>query len=148
MKHLIVLLLTAVSLSASTLTDSIDAAYTSSWATLVQSLQTSELSANGIHTQLPWTHKVAPADGVAVTPDNLAEVVDGGGRKYADLVDIAATPMRARLKIDVYNGASGKGYVVTIQLIENGQLWSRSINTGPESGRSKDWHEVIVSEIP
>jgi len=147
MKILIAFLISCVSLCASTLTDSVTTAYIDGFQTTIQGIQASELSANKLHTQLPWTHTSPPEDGIGVVPDNLAEVVDGGGRKYGDVIDLTTTTMRARIKIDVYDGESGKGYIVTLELIEGGKTYRKVFNYGQETGRSFDWIEIVQATI-
>jgi len=46
----------------------------------------------------------------------------------------------AALKVDVYSGPSGKGYVATVYVKYNGTIYTRSQNVGPETGWTSGWH--------
>lgn len=48
----------------------------------------------------------------------------------------------ACVKVDVYDGPQGQGWVLTVEAIHNGTLWRRSQNVGPESHRTQGWHQV------
>lgn len=46
---------------------------------------------------------------------------------------------RYSFQTDVYSGPKGKGYTVKISTIENGILYEKRINFGPETHRQHDW---------
>lgn len=48
------------------------------------------------------------------------------------------------MRIDVYDGPQGKGYVVTSHYGDGGRVFERAINHGPETYRSHDWRQRVV----
>jgi hypothetical protein len=148
MKHFLLTLLASVSVQASPLTDSVDSVYASTWAATVVNIQTAELARQGRFTQLPWTHKVAPSDGVGRSPDNLTKVVDPNGKNYNSFLDLSGATLRARFCVNVYDGPGGVGYTVALELEEAGETWRRVINHGSDSSKQRDWYKVITPVLP
>lgn len=94
------------------------------------------------------------ADAYKFVDDVLAEfelegghfqVLKGGG-KPSDVQK--ETKIKNKVKagfdywIDVYEGPSGKGYVVNFETIRAGKKIRKSVNYGPEDHRETDWTEV------
>ncbi len=44
--------------------------------------------------------------------------------------------------VDVYDGPTGKGFVVNYETVRKKKTLRKSINVGPEKGREQDWTEV------
>jgi hypothetical protein len=92
------------------------------------------------------THSVIPADGIAAPADRLAEKPADVAESWADGHDpgsspgevLAATEPMA-LRIDVYDGPAGHGYVVTALVRHGAEVWGRSWNVGAEVWREADW---------
>jgi hypothetical protein len=82
-----------------------------------------------------------PADGNEVPVDSSVKPTD-----QAEDWDTAGltldTTLLVSLKVHEYNGPLGYGYVVAASVIENGILYSKFVNVGPENHRSKIWAEV------
>jgi hypothetical protein len=130
----------------SALTDSIDAAIESKWRILITATQDDHLANNGIYAQMLWSHASAPEDGSEVLPDNLEDKPSDQAEGWADVLDISASNMTARARVDTYNSPTGKGYVLTVQAREVGVLMQRSINfAGPLSDRNQAWASVDAS---
>lgn len=131
----------ALNLSASELTDSVDATYAGTWDAQVQAVQAAYLAQHGRYAQTLWSHTVAPEDGEAVLPDNLAAKPDDQAAGWANLLDISEAAVRARIKADAYTSPAGHGYRIRLQLIEAGQLYERVIDYGPAE-ESRGWTAV------
>ena len=99
------------------------------------------------------------ADAYKFVDDVLAEfelegehfqVLKGGG-KPSDVRK--ETKIKNKVKagfdywIDVYEGPSGKGYVVNFETIRAGKKIRKSVNYGPEDHREADWTEVPTNVL-
>jgi len=93
-----------------------------------------------------WSNSVTPADGAALAPDLLNAGPTDQAEKLADFLAAAQLPatMEYASKVDVYDGPDGPGYVLSLRVILAGQLWQRSINTGPEAWRDQAWAPMAV----
>lgn len=81
-----------------------------------------------------------PEDGQTATPDPSKKPTDQA-ESYADeSITFPASPIIA-MGVDVYDGDSGKGYIVFAEIKIAGQLWRKQTDYGPES-RSYDWVEI------
>lgn len=49
--------------------------------------------------------------------------------------------------IDVYDGPSGKGYVINYEFNRSGTLIRKALNVGPEEWRERDWEEVVEPPV-
>jgi hypothetical protein len=78
------------------------------------------------------THLKTPSDGTAAPPDVnwSAFGINLPARSEASFV------------MDVYDGPQGSGYTIMAEVIFQGQTWRRIANVGPESYRTRDWHQV------
>jgi len=95
--------------------------------------------------QALWSHSAPPTDGALVAPDLLTSKPTDQAESFSDLwsaIIIDSGEMPVRLRIDVYDGPSGKGYVIVIETIINTRTYTRSINTGGETWRDVGWTEV------
>ena len=91
------------------------------------------------------SHSQPPADGALVLPDLLYSFpTDQIGKSAQAQWDAAKLPVSldARVRVDVYDGPQGKGFVVIVQSQLNGATWQRSINYGPETYRDQGWTEL------
>ena len=96
------------------------------------------------------SHDTPPEEVTA--PDQTKTPTD---QTDTDLNDLwTKTTLNAKInwafKIDVYDGPSGQGYVLTVVANIKGDTWTRSINYGPaeENWRTVDWYQVIPDELP
>ena len=94
--------------------------------------------------ELEYTDSVdagAPADNLADSPSDVAESwLD----RYPEL---ASVNIPAVFIMDVYDGPSGKGFVLTVGAKWNGNKYARSQNYGPETWRTVGWHQVVDDGI-
>lgn len=105
------------------------------------------LLTKGRYYQALWSHSTAPANLALVAPDLLAFKPTDQLESWQSLWDTLAViggKSPCRMRIDVYDGPQGKGYVVTVEAILNGTSWSRSINIGNETWRDRAWQAVVV----
>jgi hypothetical protein len=97
---------------------------------------------NGRYWQALSTHNVTPADGVEVLPDIGTRCPsDQQGEPYP--LAIRNSPLPMALKIDVYDGPYGTGFVATVFVSVNGKTYCRSAQVGPETERAHNWREMI-----
>ena len=69
---------------------------------------------------------------------NLGSKADNG-KSWDDMEIQVPSLSRFSYRIDVYDGPSGKGYVLIIQTEEDGKMYQKSINVGSETYRGRDW---------
>lgn len=108
--------------------------------------QAAYLAAHGRYWQGLCTHSVIPEDGEELPPDRAAEKPFYQAESWLDLGGLPETTMSA-LRIDTYDGPHGKGFVVVSEVMIDGQLWSRSINFGPETFRDSEWKTISNEQI-
>lgn len=100
--------------------------------------------------QALWSHSAPPADGALVAPDLLDSQPTDQAETFDDLwnaVVVADGKIPMRLRIDVYDGPSGRGYVVTVECVVAARTYTRAVNVGNEKWRDVNWTEV-KPEIP
>jgi len=106
------------------------------------------LNHSGRYFQGLWSHSTTPDESSSTPPDQLT------GRPTDQLEDFNAmwTEVRiglgrlpCRIRIDVYNGPQGQGYVVMFETSRLGAVYARAINVGPETWRESGWTAVTVS---
>src|SRR3990172_1113693 len=118
----------------------------------LQAYEINYLDAKGRgYMQALWSHSAPPADGALVAPDLLASKPTDQAESLADLwsaVVIASGEIPVRLRIDVYDGPDGKGYVIIVECIVSARTYTRSINTGGEKWREQAWIEVKPETLP
>jgi hypothetical protein len=123
------------------------------WPMLV-ARQQNYFSNKGRYWQGLRTHNLIPAHSNGTVgdsiPDQLDTIPDDGSvfetwRTAFPLWSGSAIP--AALKCDVYMTPEGlHGWVATIYVMHNGNLYKRSQNVGPESYRTIPWTQVNPSE--
>jgi hypothetical protein len=66
--------------------------------------------------------------------------------RYQQLPNLAqaglSDPLDVTVRVDVYQGSAGHGYVVIGRASVNGVNYIRSENVGPESARTQGWAEI------
>lgn len=91
------------------------------------------------------TPTVPPDDGALVTPDLTKEPTD----QPESWADIFVGPQElpalwpCSIRVDVYEGRRGVGWVTTLIYTKAGERWVRSDNVGGEIERQQDWHALI-----
>ncbi|MCC7360509.1 MAG: hypothetical protein IT317_13590 [Anaerolineales bacterium] len=117
----------------------------SDFLTKLLTFQTEYFKTHGRFYQALDSHAVPPEDGKLVAPDLLLAGPTDQGEKAAylwqQLALDAALPYAVR--VDVYQGPRGWGYVLTVSATLDKQEWARTINTGPETWRESDWQAVV-----
>jgi hypothetical protein len=116
------------------------------WAThgpTVISRQNAYLAAHGHYWQGIESHGTLPDDGVSKAPDLTKKPTDQLDR-WLDFFSGYSLPATwpISVRIDVYDGPQGKGWVVVLRFTKNGQTWQRSWNFGPETFREQAWTDV------
>lgn len=127
----------------------VDAALSDHLAKLL-AFQVEYFNAHGRYFQALDSHAAPPEDGKLTEPDDLAKGPTDQDEKSAYLwqqleLD-AALPYSSR--VDVYHGPDGLGYVLTVSVVLDKQLWERAINTGPEIWRERPWQVVVEERQP
>lgn len=112
----------------------------------IADFEAAEFSKAGRYGQVLSLYTTVPVDGVAALPDKLDVAPTDGvtGDLFWQATDLQAFP--ANIRVDVYDGPSGLGYVIVLEAKFNGELWQRSINFGPERYRDTDWLRVVVTQ--
>jgi len=79
----------------------------------------------------------------AVPPDLTGKPTDQI-ETLESLWDYVALPdvLEYTIRVDVYEGPSGAGYVLVVTALVDGVTWERDINVGPETYRDQPWFEV------
>jgi len=108
----------------------------------IATYQSAYLLGHGRYFQGLWSHATTPDEGSSNPPDQLAsrptdQLEDFGAMWSQVAVGQGRIPMRVR--IDVYNGPSGQGYVMTFETARAGVAYQRVVNVGPESWRNANW---------
>lgn len=111
--------------------------------------QAAYYAANGTYFQGLPTHSEIPADGAELPPDRVDDHPTDQPVSWSDAateysLSVPET-MGSVLRIDVYDGPGGAGWVTVVETMIDGQLWRRSINFGPEAWRSAAWSPVEVA---
>jgi hypothetical protein len=90
------------------------------------------------------THGDIPADGAEVLLDlHGASPTDQPTNWLDFLGDDLPESLPMALVIDTYDGPGGTGFVASVYVFANGNLYSRSKGIGPERARlTKSWHRV------
>ena len=102
----------------------------------ISRLQSSRAAVKAPLLQLPSTHAQIPAAALKAPPDPGRAV--GIDSWYSNAVDLPVS-MTTSVRVDVYEGPRGWGYVI-ISTMEYAKInWTRAVNYGPESWRSRDW---------
>ena len=95
------------------------------------------------------THTVVPAHTNSADGDSIADGLvqtptDSLDNWAAVFPEWTADSIPCALRVDIYDGPSGKGWVLFIFVRFNGQLYRRGLNVGPESSRSHGW--TVIDE--
>jgi hypothetical protein len=127
--------------------DTIDTFVTNRWPTIV-ARQENFRTNRGRYWQGLFTHTLAPAWTSAADGSSLGDrLSEGPGDQFSTWLNVfpewATELLPARVRIDVYDGPDGQGWVVTVEATHNGNLWRRVVNVGPESYRAQPWTQVV-----
>lgn len=129
--------------------NAIDNWVTNKWPTIVARQENFRTNQGRYWQGLP-THFTCPAhsnstDG-SKTGDRLSESPDDQGQ-FSTWLNVfpewLSELLPACVRVDVYDGPQGQGWVLTVEATHNGTTYRRSQNVGPESFRTQGWHEVL-----
>lgn len=92
------------------------------------------------------SHTTPPTDGKLELPDKLQTGPTDQAEKANLLWAMAELPSKLAysVRVDVYDGPDGRGYVVTLTADVGGRLWARAFNNGPERWRDQAWAELPI----
>lgn len=97
------------------------------------------------------THAIEPEHVTAGFADTLPTEMGGSPSDqpvtWTAFIPEINTTLPAAFVIDVYDGPQGHGYVASVYARYNGDLYSRSQNSGPETWRTVGWHIVDEDSI-
>jgi len=110
----------------------------------IQARQSAYFTTKGKYFQGLPTHASAPVhtDSAFPTPapDRLTtKPTDQAEDWLSQFSEWNGMAMPSLVRMDVYDGPQGKGYVVTVEAFRGTQRWRRSINVGPETYRGRAW---------
>ena len=108
----------------------------------IQSFQETYKLSKARYMQVLWSHTDAPSSlTLATNLTTKPTYQDEDTQYFFDSLGLTKTlPMR--LKVDIYDGPAGQGYVLSVEVTYNAQLFSRQWNFGSEMYRSTNWFEV------
>lgn len=99
------------------------------------------LTNNGRYWQGLKTHVIRPADGTEAPPDATSTPTNEQTNWAAFAgVDLPAT-LPVSVRCDVYNGPQGRGFTATAEVKIGANVWERTVNEGPETGRTQAWRQ-------
>lgn len=90
------------------------------------------------------THIVVPEAGSPSPPMTTTHPTDQP-ESWADVGVPLSDTMDMALTVSVYDGPSGKGYVVVAETVISETLWLRTINFGPETWRQHYWISMSIT---
>lgn len=103
-------------------------------------VQSSYQAAHGAYWQAAPTHSDPPRIGQNLPPNPLARVSDNPA--WYDMGIDLPSDMPVSVRVDVYDGPHGSGYVIIGALCDDGgTIWERSVNVGPELWRDHNWRQ-------
>jgi hypothetical protein len=128
--------------------NAIDNWVTNRWATVV-ARQENYRANKGRYWQGLRTHLVPPAhanntDGSRVGDNLNANPTDQFESWLAVFPEWLTELLPACVRVDVYDGPSGQGWVLIVEATHNGNLWRRRVNVGPETSHALPWTQVPV----
>ena len=115
---------------------------------LLQTRQETYLQNNGIYWQGLITPSQLPefsdVDDSPLDADNTDKNANSHDVSWDIILpEIKNTPLSAQIRVDTYEAPNGHGYSLTLRLIYNGQVFSRTKQHGPETWRDENWHELL-----
>lgn len=111
--------------------------------TKIQARQAAYLADRGRYRQFKFSHTVAPQNAASVIPNNLTDqpTNEGDGVTLTHANGGLGWPVRVR--VDVYDGPAGQGYVATAQARgSTGERWEVARQVGPET-----WRERALAQV-
>ena len=106
---------------------------------------------HGRYFQGLWTHTAEveqdEVDVLDEVPNNLDSKPTDQTHTWRDAVGNAfdALPFPCRLRLDVYEGPQGHGWIAILEVLYQGEVYVRSKQVGPETHHTHDWRLVQQS---
>lgn len=114
----------------------------------MDTLQVGYLATHGAYWQGLTTHSALP--NYTVTDDPLApgdrrNLVAGSvvGSWLDNFPSLSPTTRFSALRMDVYDGPSGRGYALVSSFNQDGDTYEKTAQVGPETHRDEAWHKII-----
>jgi hypothetical protein len=128
----------------------VDTFVTNKWPSIVAKQENFRTNRGTYWQGLP-THLSCPAhtngtDGSSIGDNLDANPTDQLSSWLNQFPDWVSELLPACLRVDVYDGPSGKGWTLTAEATHDGRLFRRIVNVGPESHREIPWTEIIPDE--
>jgi hypothetical protein len=101
----------------------------------IERIQTQRLANRATLIQLPSTHALPPGE-LGASPDPARRV--GIDSWYSADIALPAQ-MYASVRVDIYEGPHGCGFVLVSYMEYYDRIWERQVNIGPELWRDQDW---------
>jgi len=112
------------------------------WPVLTKA-QTEYFAMTGRYYQALWSHSTPPSIVSAKYPDGWYTHPTDQQYRWSDISIIKFEEMPYQMKIDVYDGPEGAGYVASYRFQEKDYVCEKSRNTGPEALKGSDWLLVM-----
>lgn len=97
---------------------------------------------NGRYWQGLKMHTTTPGQAAEVYPDRFLVAPTDQRSSWGDIRFLPFSPMNYTLKMDVYNGEQGDGWVLCLQIVWGGVNREKCWQDGPETWRAHDWQEI------
>lgn len=120
--------------------DAVDAKLAEWWPT-VTDRQAAYLAAKGRYWQGIRVISGDPPEDMAAVPCNAAAKPTDQAEDWTAFGLALPATLGFVLRIDVYDGPAGKGYVATVEAKKNGVIYERARNVGPEAFRTFAWRQ-------
>jgi hypothetical protein len=106
----------------------------------LDAFQAAYYSSNDQYFQALTSHSTVPS---GVEPADITTHPTDQDAVLATLWDYTGLPVALNwsLRIDVYDGPDGAGYVLTVSTNVAGDTWITSVNHGPDTWRDTPWYK-------
>lgn len=118
-------------MTAGELCKELDAAV-SSLGGFIAAKQAAYLAQHGRYATLDWSHSIDPADGLVSQPDRLSVPPANDQDETWINFGYPVSEPRCNARIDEYQSSQGRGYFLTMRFTFGGEVYQKSVNSGPE----------------
>ena len=92
------------------------------------------------HTVLPMHNPAGPPTAGDTEPDSLSSKPERQTESWLEFWPaLNGLSMASLIRIDVYSGPYGDGFVLVSVMGHDGNIYTRLVNEGPETWRDEDW---------
>lgn len=115
------------------------------WPTVVNRQATYAANHSGRYWQGLRSHSNFPIDAIESLADQLDNHPTDQPETWHDAINNLPVNWPCALVMDVYQGPQGWGYCASVYVYVSqlSRIYSRSQNVGPETWRTRPWHEVL-----